>query len=77
VRIRSLRRVGGSVMVALPPGLLDRLGARAGDRVALVPVDGGVLVTLYDHRFDLACKAIELVHRRYLNGLRRLAGTHD
>jgi antitoxin ChpS len=39
----NLRKVGGSIMVALPPAILDLLDLRAGATVGLV-VDGGRLV---------------------------------
>lgn len=39
----TLRKVGGSVMLAVPPALLDLLGLRADATVSLA-VDGGRLV---------------------------------
>jgi antitoxin ChpS len=39
----NLRKVGGSVMLALPPAILDLLNLRAGATVGLA-VDGGRLV---------------------------------
>ena len=39
----NLRKVGGSVMLAVPPAVLDMLHLRAGATVALV-VDGGRLI---------------------------------
>lgn len=39
----NLRRVGGSVMLAVPPSLLDLLHLRAGATVG-ISVDGGRLV---------------------------------
>ena len=39
----TLRRVGGSVMMAVPPSLLDLLHLRAGATVG-ISVDGGRLV---------------------------------
>jgi antitoxin ChpS len=39
----NLRKVGGSVMLAVPPAILDLLGLRAGATVG-VSVDGGRLV---------------------------------
>lgn len=39
----NLRRVGGSVMLAVPPALLDLLHLSAGEKVGLM-VDGGRLV---------------------------------
>ena len=39
----NLRKVGGSVMLAVPPAVLDMLELQAGATVALV-VDGGRLI---------------------------------
>jgi len=39
----NLRKVGGSVMLAVPPAILDLLGLEAGAQVALT-VDGGRLL---------------------------------
>ncbi len=41
--ITTLRKVGGSVMLALPPAILDLLHLQAGSPVGLA-VDGGRLV---------------------------------
>jgi antitoxin ChpS len=43
VHTTNLRKVGGSVMLAVPPGVLDMLHLQAGARVGLV-VDGGRLI---------------------------------
>jgi len=39
----NLRKVGGSVMLAVPPAILDMLHLQSGSTVALV-VDGGRLI---------------------------------
>jgi len=39
----NLRKVGGSVMVAIPPAMLDQLHLKAGATVGLA-VDGGRLI---------------------------------
>ena len=43
MHITNLRKVGGSVMLAVPPALLDLLNLQAGATVG-VTVDGGLLV---------------------------------
>ncbi len=43
MHITNLRKVGGSVMLAVPPALLDLLNLKAGTAVG-VAVDGGRLV---------------------------------
>ena len=45
----TMRRVGGSVMLAVPPALLDIIGAQAGSIVDL-DVDGGRLIVVPHHR---------------------------
>lgn len=40
----SLRRVGGSVMLAVPPALLDELQLQAGSKVDLTLDDGRLVV---------------------------------
>ena len=39
----TLRKIGGSVVLAVPPALLDVLGLRAGTRVS-IGIEGGRLV---------------------------------
>ena len=43
MHITNLRKVGGSVMLAVPPALLDLLHLKAGESVG-VAVDGGRLI---------------------------------
>jgi antitoxin ChpS len=43
MHITNLRKVGGSVMLAVPPSLLDILNLRAGAKVGLA-IDNGRLV---------------------------------
>ena len=43
MHITNLRKVGGSVMLAVPPALLDLLNLKAGTSVGIA-VDGGRLV---------------------------------
>lgn len=43
MHITNLRKVGGSVMLAVPPALLDLLHLKAGEAVG-VAVDGGRLI---------------------------------
>ncbi|WP_419944565.1 antitoxin [Candidatus Poriferisodalis sp.] len=45
----TMRQVGGSVMLAVPPALLDVIGAQAGSTVDL-DVDGGRLIVVPHHR---------------------------
>ena len=45
MRTAVLRQVGGSVMLAVPPALLDILEVRSGSTVAL-DIDGGRLIVV-------------------------------
>ena len=45
MRTAVLRQVGGSVMLAVPPALLDVLGVRSGSTVDL-DIDGGRLIVV-------------------------------
>lgn len=40
----NLRKVGGSVMLAVPPAILDLLHLRAGEKVGLAVEDGKLVV---------------------------------
>ena len=40
----NLRKVGGSIMLAVPPALLDNLGLRAGARVGIAVESGRLVV---------------------------------
>ncbi len=51
--VTTLRKVGGSVMLALPPAILDLLRLQAGATVA-IDVDAGRLVVHPRPRYTLA-----------------------
>ena len=42
--ITTLRKVGGSVMLAVPPALLDLLNLRAGAEVSVAVADGKLVI---------------------------------
>jgi len=44
MHVTNLRRVGGSVMMAVPPALLDLLQIGAGSKVGLAVADGRLVV---------------------------------
>ncbi len=44
MHMTTLRKVGGSVMLALPPALLDLLNLRAGANVGVTVDDGRVVI---------------------------------
>lgn len=41
----SLRKVGGSVMLAVPPAILDMLGVQAGSEVGMSVAEGQLVVS--------------------------------
>lgn len=49
----KLRKVGGSVMLATPPALLETLGLSAGDMVGLEVRDGALVVRPARPRYSL------------------------
>ncbi len=49
MHLTNLRKVGGSVMLAVPPSFLDLLGLKAGASVG-VAVDSGRLVNEADEK---------------------------
>jgi antitoxin ChpS len=44
MHMTNLRKVGGSVMLAVPPALLDLLGLRAGAKVGIAVENGRLIV---------------------------------
>jgi len=42
--VATMRRVGGSISLTIPPAILDMLGVREGSRVALDLLDGNLVV---------------------------------
>lgn len=44
MHLTTLRKIGGSVMLAVPPALLDLLRLRAGDNVGLAVENGRLIV---------------------------------
>jgi antitoxin MazE len=73
VRKVTLRKMGGSIGATLPSDMVDRLQLKAGDEVAVVEVENGILITPQDPHFDKVMSAYERTARRYRNALRELA----
>ena len=68
-----LRGGGGSVVVALPGEMMERLSMRPGDEVIAVETAAGLLLTRFDSALDAAMDAFDEVRRDYANTLRMLA----
>ena len=71
VERRRLTKVGGSIMVALPQRLIaQQLHAVAGEDVFLIEVDGGVLITAIDPRFEWKIERHEALLRAAATSLK-------
>lgn len=44
LNITNLRKVGGSVMVSIPPALLEQLGLQPGEKVGMKIEDGMLII---------------------------------
>lgn len=73
VKTLTLRRTGGSVSATLPKEIAERLRVGAGDRLFVVEVDDGVLLTPFDPAFEKTLEVYGRVARKYRNALRELA----
>jgi antitoxin MazE len=73
VRKVTLRKMGGSIGATLPREMVDRLHLKAGDEVAIVETEQGILITPQDPHFDRVMSAYERTARKYRNALRELA----
>lgn len=69
----TLQRIGGSLGVALPDEVLERLQMREGDELCVVETECGVTLTAHDPEFDRAMEVYERGARKYQNALRELA----
>lgn len=68
-----LRKMGGSLGVALPDELINRLQLREGDELCVVETECGVTLTTHDPEFDRAMEVYERGALNYQNALRELA----
>jgi putative addiction module antidote len=69
----TLQRVGGSLVVALPEELIERLQLGEGDELCVAETECGVTLTAHDPAFDRAMEVYERGARKYQNALRELA----
>jgi putative addiction module antidote len=69
----TLRKIGGSLGVALPDELIERLRIREGDELCVVETECGVTLMARDPGFDRAMEVYERGARKYQNALRELA----
>lgn len=69
----TVRRIGNSLGVTLPPAVIRALQVRAGDQLYLTPTRDGFRVTPFDPDFAEAMEIAENFFARYKNALRELA----
>lgn len=69
----TVRRIGNSLGVTLPPAIIRALQVRAGDQLYLTPTRDGFRVTPFDPDFAEAMEIAEDFFARYKNALRELA----
>lgn len=73
VKKLTLKKIGGSAAVVLPKSMLERFHLEAGDDVAVVETEKGLLITPFDPDFDEAMEHYARIARKYRNALRELA----
>ncbi len=73
VKRQTLKKIGGSAAIVLPKTMLERFHLEAGDEVAVVETERGLLVTPFDPDFEEAMKHYARGAKKYRNAMRRLA----
>ena len=69
----TIRMIDGELGFTFPKGMLERLNLREGDKLFVVEVENGILLTPYD---PASAEAMEVYRRgaeKYRNALRELA----
>ncbi|HLA63436.1 MAG TPA: AbrB/MazE/SpoVT family DNA-binding domain-containing protein, partial [Rhodothermales bacterium] len=69
----KIRRVGNSLGVILPKGVLDSLHLQEGSTVTITRTPDGLLLMPLDSDHEETMAAYEVVARTYKNALRELA----
>lgn len=69
----SVRRVGNSLGITLPKGIVESYNLSEGDELALVQTEDGVILTPFDPEFARWLEAYEKTNKRFRNALRALA----
>ncbi len=69
----SVRRVGNSLGITLPKGVVESYHLSEGDELTLVQTEDGVILTPFDPEFSAWAKAYERTNKRFRNTLRALA----
>ena len=69
----TIRAIGNSAGTTIPKTMLSKLHLAEGDKVHLVEVDNGILLTPFDPDFAEAMKIYEEGSRQYRNAMHELA----
>jgi putative addiction module antidote len=69
----SVRRVGNSLGITLPKGVVESYNLSEGDELTLIQTEEGVILTPFDPEFSAWVKAYERTNKRFRNALRALA----
>jgi putative addiction module antidote len=69
----AVRKVGNSLVVALPAEAVQTLRVKEGDTLFLTEAPGGFRISPYDPDFEETMKAAEGFMARYKHALRKLA----
>ena len=72
-RETTIRAIGNSAGTTIPKAMLERYHMVEGDRVHLVEVDEGILITPFDPAFAEAMALYEEGAKQYRNAMRELA----
>ena len=69
----TIRAIGNSAGTTIPKTMLTKLHLAEGDRVYLIEVDDGILLTPFDPHFADAMQIYEEGARRYRDAMHQLA----
>lgn len=69
----TIRAIGNSAGTTIPKPMLKRYHLREGDRVHLIELEDGILITPFDPDFEEALEIYEEGAKRYRNAMRKLA----
>lgn len=69
----TIRKIGNSLGTTIPKQMLERLRLSQGDKVYIVEMEQGLLITPYDPDFAKAMEIYEEGAKTYRNAMRELA----
>ena len=69
----TIRAIGNSAGATIPKAMLKQLHLSEGDKVYLIEVDDGILLTPFEPEFSKAMEIYEEGARQYRNAMHELA----